>query len=151
MRSCGLALAVVSGLVIGPAAAQAPDILFSGTARPIAGMVSGAWCALEAGPALFQRTGAKQVLITLPPLYYAQTTPSGGSYYLLAGQARMSFSNSAKGTLSFVHPKSYPSDVLSPAFAQYTEDYSAAKGTLAVRFRLTFPNCAIVVVGNFRG
>jgi len=149
MRLLRAVVAALTMLGTGSAVAQVPDTLFTGTARPITSTGPDSWCALEVGPSLFQRQNAKRALITLPPLYYAETSASGGIYYGLFGQGRMVFANATSGTVKFLHPKAYPHKILTPKFTQYTETYNAAKGTLSVRFRLKFPGCNIVVLTDY--
>jgi len=149
MRLLAAVATVLITLGTGPVAAQVPDTLFTGTARPVASVGETSWCALEVGPTLFQRVRGKLALVTLPPLHYAETTLSGGTYFGLSGQAQMAFTNTTSGTLRFVQPTAYPATILKPKFLNYTEAYNAATGRLEVRFRLRFPDCALVVVANY--
>jgi hypothetical protein len=149
MRLLGWLMAAAVGWAASPAWAQAPDVLFRGTARAALAHGTGGWCAVELGPSLFQRNSAKKALISFPALHYTLTTLTGGTYYTLSGQARMSFTTPTRGTLQFDEPTSYPSDVRVPDFTEYSETYNPTKGSLIVRFRVKFTGCEVVVRNTY--
>ena len=145
----GLVVTLAGLSMVPPAAAQVPDVLFKGTVRPILSHGSGAWCAAELGPTLFQRGGAQRALISFPALHYALTGGSAPTYFTLSGQARMNFTTATNGTLKFDEPKVYPDGVLQPEFSQYLETYNAARGSLVVKFRVKFANCNLIVSNTY--
>jgi len=74
---------------------------------------------------------------------------SGATYYTLAGRIQLIFSNSTSGKAHFDYVATYPTTISQPAFSGYQQTFYS-NGVLQVSFQLSFPDCSVLVAGQYR-
>ncbi len=99
-------------------------------------------CYIVRGPTEFQRNdGANKASITI-----AEMAADG---FQLNGKVNLIFSGAASGSADFDYAPSYPADIQSVAFQNYSQTYNATAKTLTVHFKLVFPNCTLAVAARY--
>jgi hypothetical protein len=99
-------------------------------------------CYIVRGPTEFQRNdGASKASVTI-----AEMAADG---YQLNGKVNLIFSDATSGSASFDYAPSYPADIQSVTFQNYSQTYNATAKTLTVHFKLSFPNCVLPVAARY--
>jgi hypothetical protein len=148
-RFAVLALAGAAlGLLI-PAHAQSFTYgrLVGGQVRTALAYGSGSsWCLVDNGNTEFQisQSNANAAISFAEVIYF-----DGSTYYSLNGQARMTFSSAAGGTIHFKQtPTWYPDPVHNAAFIDFTQTlgvFNPPTDQLVVTFSIVFPNCTLPI------
>jgi len=99
-------------------------------------------CYIVRGPTEFQRNnGANKASLTI-----AEMTADG---FQLNGKVNLIFSDTNSGSANFDYAPSYPTDIQSVTFQNYSQTYNATTKLLTVHFKLSFPNCLLPVAAKY--
>ena len=162
MRFLGFVVFVAAAVLpAAPALAQTPPgtSLFGTTAHTLARSPSTtdqAWCSVDRGTSLFQRSGSGPARIAFPGISYSlpQTLPDTDfpvpAHYTLAGRAQLIFTSANSGKIYFDYVTTYPTTISQPNFTNYAQTYNSGNGVLTVVFRINFPNCDLLVAAVYR-
>jgi hypothetical protein len=121
-----------------------PDVLIAGQIESALAFGDPGWCAVTQGSSAIQRNQAAPVaVVSFPELTYFD----GTTYYLLNGQARLTFKSATAGVIYFKNT-SFGQSISSPPFARFSE---ISRGNqYFVRFSIAFPhNCTLPIFGAF--
>jgi hypothetical protein len=103
------------------------------------------WCLVDNGNTQFQidQSNANAVISFAEVIYF-----DGSTYYSLDGQARMTFSSAAGGTMHFKRTIPSPGPVYNAAFTDFTQTlgvFNPPTDELIVTFNIVFPNCTLPI------
>lgn len=142
-----LAVAVVllgiSGLAA-PSHGQTPNVLISGQIELALAYGQTGWCAVTQGSSAVQRNQAAPIaVISFPELTYFD----GATYYLLNGQARLTFESPSRGVIHFKNTE-FGSSISSARFEKFSESFNGRE--YVIRFSIAFPNnCKLPISADF--
>jgi hypothetical protein len=145
------ALAVLVGLsIVTSAVAQVPKSLFIGTTRHGLFFGNGAWCSIDLGATTFRRLDTASATISLTPVHYGVISSDHTTYATLAGELRLVFQTSGRGTIEVDSRHWYGANLQRLTFSRYSQIYSVEDQRLAVSFLINFPNCSVEVSNVYR-
>ena len=103
------------------------------------------WCLVDNGNTQFQidQSNANAVISFAEVIYF-----DGSTYYSLDGQARMTFSSAAGGTMHFKRTIPSPGPVYNATFTDFTQTlgvFNPPTDELIVTFNIVFPNCTLPI------
>jgi hypothetical protein len=148
MKILRAVLVAAFGVVCAPSASFAqdpPNVLFAGTTASGLSYSPTGWCSVDIGSSTFQRNGAGPANLSFKDVTYFN-----GTYYTLAGLAKLVFSTARKGRAYFDFPSNYPSGIRKPRFSKYTQSYDTAAQQVVVTMRLQIGDCALPIRGVYR-
>jgi len=121
-----------------------PDAVVAGQVQAAYafGPGNGSWCYVKQGSSEFQRNGVGSIaVISFPELMFYN-----GTYYPLDGQARLTFTDSADGTIKFKFWGA--NSVTSPSFSGFSETFNGQQ--YIVSFNIAFPNgCTLPIYAGY--
>jgi hypothetical protein len=134
--------AALGSMIPSPAQSFTYGNLVAGQVKTALSSGGGAWCFVGSGSTEFQinQVGSKAVISFAELTYFDGTT-----YYGLNGQSILNFSSATGGTLHFKQRPELPDAVHNPAFANYTETYTAPTDQVIVSFNIVFPTCTLPI------
>jgi hypothetical protein len=121
-----------------------PNVLIAGQVESARAYGTPGWCAVTQGSGAIQRNQAAPVaVVSFPELTYFD----GTTYYLLNGQARLTFRSATAGVIYFENT-AFGKSISSPPFDKFTETSSGKQ--YVVRFSIVFPhNCTLQISADF--
>jgi hypothetical protein len=146
-----MGLAVLAGVGIAASAlAQVPTSLLVGTTRAGLFFGNGAWCSIDLGTTMFQRTQQTSAIVSLTPVHYGLTFSDHTTYATLAGEVRLVFQAGRSGTIELDSRRWYGAALQKLTFSRYLQAYSLEQRRLVVTFDINFPNCTVEVSNVYR-
>jgi len=145
MRVFAVAVILIAGLCGASAGrAQTPNVLIAGQVESALAYGAPGWCAVTQGSSTMQRNQAAPVaVVSFPELTYFD----GAAYYLLDGQARLTFTSATAGVIYFKNT-GFAKSISSPPFDKFSE--TARGKQYFVRFSIVFPhNCTLPISVDF--
>src|SRR6202051_4169942 len=99
------------------------------------------WCYVTQGTSEIQLGGMPSTaVISFPELVYFD-----GSYHPLNGQARLTFTSSAAGSIKFKFWGT--GSIADPTFSAYAQTFNGQQ--YLVSFTINFPGCALAIAGGY--
>jgi hypothetical protein len=139
----GVLIAGLCGATQGQAQTT-PDVLIAGQVASALAHGEPGWCAVTQGSSAIQRNRAAAIaVVSFPELTYFD----GTTYYLLNGQARLTFKSATAGIIDFKNTN-FAKSISSSQFDKYSEMSSGKQ--YFVRFAIVFPhNCTLPISADF--